>query len=98
MAAAGAARRPRVLVAGGGISGLSLAWFVRRLVPSARVTIAEASNRAGGWVHSRRHAGGDVEELGPRSALPRSERLLRLIYDIGYALAQTLAACAPTPR
>ena len=40
----------RVAVLGAGVSGLSAAYFLKRLAPKAAVTVFEASDRTGGWV------------------------------------------------
>lgn len=38
----------RVIIAGGGLSGLSLAWFLKELRPGWEVLVLEAESRAGG--------------------------------------------------
>jgi len=45
----------RIGVLGGGISGLSLAYFLARagLPTGSSITLLEASSRFGGWVHSK---------------------------------------------
>lgn len=60
-------------VLGGGVTGLSAAYFLRRKFPHARVTVYEASKRLGGWVDSEtvQVDGGKVLfEWGPRSLRP----------------------------
>ena len=60
-------------VLGGGVTGLSAAYFLRRKFPHAKVTIYEASKRLGGWVDSEtvQVDGGKVLfEWGPRSLRP----------------------------
>ena len=46
----------RVLVAGGGITGLSLAYFLSK-VPGIQVTLVDASERLGGTIGSQRRDG-----------------------------------------
>ncbi|KAH6581605.1 hypothetical protein BASA61_008979 [Batrachochytrium salamandrivorans] len=42
----------RVVVVGGGISGLSTAWFLKQHHPHLHVSVVEQSKHLGGWVHS----------------------------------------------
>jgi len=63
-----------VAVIGGGISGLSTAWFLSKLLPkNVPITLFEASPRVGGWVQTKSF---DLEdgrvcfELGPRTLRP----------------------------
>jgi hypothetical protein len=59
-----------VCVVGGGISGLSLAWFLRQsLGKSASITLVEGSNQIGGWVRSI-DRDGFLFEQGARSFRP----------------------------
>jgi oxygen-dependent protoporphyrinogen oxidase len=37
-------------VLGGGLTGLTTAWYLTRNVPRAKITIYEANDRLGGWV------------------------------------------------
>lgn len=58
---------PRIAILGGGISGLSLAYFLKQaLVDRAEIIILEASHRVGGWIASKRQDG-VIFEQGPRS-------------------------------
>jgi oxygen-dependent protoporphyrinogen oxidase len=70
--------RTHIAVLGGGISGLSTAWYLARSAPAnVSITLLEGSKRTGGWVHSERindpqHAGGSILlEHGPRSLRPQ---------------------------
>ncbi|HXZ20359.1 MAG TPA: protoporphyrinogen oxidase [Candidatus Acidoferrales bacterium] len=56
----------RIVVIGGGISGLSCAWRLRQL--GAEVLLLEAEERAGGVIRSVRHEGA-LFEAGPQSFL-----------------------------
>lgn len=65
-----AAYPERIAVLGGGVAGLSSAYFLSREFPNSKVTIYEAGTDAGGWVKSVKKAvpGGEVLfELGPRT-------------------------------
>jgi hypothetical protein len=60
-------------VLGGGVTGLSAAYFLTRKFSKAKVTIYEANKRLGGWVDSEivEVDGGQVLfEWGPRSLRP----------------------------
>jgi NAD(P)-binding Rossmann-like domain len=60
-------------VLGGGVTGLSAAYFLTRKFPNAKVTIYEASKRLGGWVDSEIvevDGGQALFEWGPRSLRP----------------------------
>ncbi|KAK3808601.1 MAG: protoporphyrinogen oxidase [Benniella sp.] len=70
--------RTHIAVLGGGISGLSTAWYLARAAPAnVSITLLEGSKRTGGWMHSERindpqHAGGSILlEHGPRSLRPQ---------------------------
>ena len=61
-----------VLIVGGGISGLSAAYYLSRLSKLqnksiGKIILIESSNRFGGWVDTFRNANGVLHELGPRS-------------------------------
>ncbi|KAG4304189.1 hypothetical protein PORY_002370 [Pneumocystis oryctolagi] len=61
-------------ILGGGISGLSTAWYLSRLLPpSIKITILESSNRLGGLLSTKKIAfshGTIYFEEGPRSLRP----------------------------
>jgi len=57
-------------VLGGGVAGLSSAYFVSKEFPNSKITLFEAGKETGGWIKSKRAQveGGDVVfELGPRT-------------------------------
>jgi oxygen-dependent protoporphyrinogen oxidase len=80
-----------VVVIGGGIAGLSAAWYLqqeaaRRSLP-VRYTLLEASDRWGGKIHSERiegvGGGPTVIEAGPDSFLTRKPWALSLARELG---------------
>lgn len=72
-----------VTILGAGLTGLVTAFRLSQAIPSAKITLIDKAERAGGWVGSTRHSvafkdqdGQDVEgevtlESGPRSIRPR---------------------------
>ena len=60
-----------VAVIGGGISGLSCAFYLSRyckeLLKNRKIYVIEGSSKTGGWLRSRRFEDGVIHELGPRS-------------------------------
>lgn len=48
--AAGVQPLGSIAVLGGGLTGLSTAWYLTRLLPQVKITLYEASNRLGGWI------------------------------------------------
>lgn len=72
----------RVLILGGGISGLSAAWFLKRKNPHAQITLLEKTDRLGGWIATQRE-NGYLQEKGPRTfSSSRSPMLLNLIEEL----------------
>ena len=73
----------RVAVLGGGISGLSAAYFLaKKHADPSKITLVEASARVGGWMHSVRSDSGAIFEQGPRSlrtAGPAGKAMLKLV-------------------
>jgi len=60
----------RHLVVGGGVSGLSAAYYLSQLPSTSRVTLLESSHRLGGWIDTTRHADGLITEAGARTLRP----------------------------
>ncbi len=56
-----------LLVLGGGISGLSFAWYLKKKHPHIKMKILEQSDTPGGWIKSWKSPSGQMYELGPRS-------------------------------
>jgi oxygen-dependent protoporphyrinogen oxidase len=72
----------KVLIIGGGITGLSAAWFLHKKHPQAHITLLEQQNRLGGWIQTTRE-NGFLFEKGPRTfQLGRSPHLLALLQDL----------------
>jgi oxygen-dependent protoporphyrinogen oxidase len=80
-----------VVIVGGGIAGLSAAWYLQReaarqSIP-VRYTILETSDRWGGKIHSERiegvGGGSTIIEAGPDSFLTRKPWALSLARDLG---------------
>lgn len=74
------------VILGGGISGLSSAFFLRYFYPSAQITLIEASPRVGGMIQS--HIDREyhyVAELGPRSIRKGAYMgpIYKILNDIG---------------
>jgi len=77
-----------VAVIGGGVSGLSAAYYLSRaqLPNLSNIVVLEAGNRLGGWVHSKRCEDGAVFEFGPRTLRPYGKsglNTLQLVEDLG---------------
>ncbi|KZT54650.1 Protoporphyrinogen oxidase [Calocera cornea HHB12733] len=82
-----------VMVLGGGLSGLTSAYYLARLLPASavRITLLDAAPRLGGWVRSDRleledgegRSGTVLLEAGPRTLRPNSGALLELVNMLG---------------
>ncbi|KAJ2539794.1 oxygen-dependent protoporphyrinogen oxidase [Coemansia sp. RSA 1853] len=79
-----------ITVLGGGISGLSTAWYLAQKVPSSvSIKVVEASSRVGGWIRTDRRStpiGEIVAEAGPRTLRtgksPDALSVLELLDDL----------------
>jgi oxygen-dependent protoporphyrinogen oxidase len=71
-----------VIIAGGGITGLSAAYRLKQTAPGIAITVLEKTNRLGGIVHTVRE-NGFVVEAGPDSFLASKPCALRLCCDLG---------------
>ncbi|KAJ2189024.1 oxygen-dependent protoporphyrinogen oxidase [Coemansia sp. RSA 353] len=79
-----------ITVLGGGISGLSTAWYLAQKVPTnVSIKVIEASSRVGGWIRTdRRHTpiGEIIAEAGPRTLRtgksPDALSVLELVDDL----------------
>ncbi len=71
-----------IVVVGAGISGLSTAYYLRRLLPEAGVTVVEASDRVGGKIRSER-VNGYLIEAGCNGFLDSKPHILELCEHLG---------------
>jgi protoporphyrinogen/coproporphyrinogen III oxidase len=71
-----------LVVVGGGITGLTAAFYAVRTLPSADVVVLEAGPRAGGKVSSVRLCGLDID-AGPDAFLARVSGAVELASDLG---------------
>ena len=84
------------VILGAGISGLSLAWYLKKQQPDTKITIIDAAPRAGGWIRTI-DDNGFLFELGPRSCRMRGhgQTTLDLVHELGLddqVVAPTAAA------
>src|SRR5438270_12692337 len=75
---------PRVVIIGGGISGLALAYRLQQLTPSVDVTLLEKTKQVGGTVGTLQEDGYQVE-VGPNGFLDNKPSTLALCKDLGLA-------------
>lgn len=72
-----------ISIIGGGISGLSAAFYARKKHPDARISLYEASDRLGGWMQTK-IVDGFSFELGPRTfQVSRCKLLLEMVKELG---------------
>ncbi|MBX7067538.1 MAG: protoporphyrinogen oxidase [Parachlamydiales bacterium] len=82
------------IIVGGGITGLSAAWFLLKKNPKAKITLLEKENRLGGWIRTC-NEGGFLFEKGPRTfPFSRNPHLLELIQDLKLELISSEPAAA----
>ncbi|MBD2846022.1 protoporphyrinogen oxidase [Paenibacillus sp. IB182496] len=96
----GAARRPwRLAVVGGGLTGLSAAYYAQRMAQEqgrgVEITLIEASERLGGRIETLRRDGFVIEK-GPDSFLARKQPMLDLAEELG--LTSELVRTNPEAR
>ncbi|HLB53327.1 MAG TPA: protoporphyrinogen oxidase, partial [Chlamydiales bacterium] len=73
----------KIAILGGGISGLSAAWFLRKKYPDAKMILFEKEKRLGGLIGSYKE-GDFFFEKGPRIfPVARSPHLIQLICEVG---------------
>jgi oxygen-dependent protoporphyrinogen oxidase len=77
-------RMRRVVVAGAGIAGLSIAWALRRKNPEIEVIVLERGPRTGGNIRTE-HVDGYTCEAGPDGFLDNAPATLKLVREIGLA-------------
>jgi len=72
----------RILIVGGGISGLAAAHRLLELAPSLQVTLIEASSRLGGTLQTNERDG-FILERGPDSFISEKPQALELAKRLG---------------
>ncbi len=72
----------RVIVVGGGIAGLSVAWAVRWREPGTHLTVLERGPRTGGNIRTE-HVDGYTCEAGPDGFLDNAPATLHLVRQLG---------------
>jgi oxygen-dependent protoporphyrinogen oxidase len=82
----------RIVIIGGGISGLALAWHLERQLPRATITVLEANNRPGGMIWTEARDGFRLE-LGASGFYDSKASALRLCRQLG--LESELVAAGP---
>ncbi|MBO9598197.1 MAG: protoporphyrinogen oxidase [Cohnella sp.] len=91
--------RRRIVIAGGGITGLSAAFYLSKQCANSRIpvdiAIVEKSERLGGKIRTL-HRDGFVIEKGPDSFLARKLPIINLIKDLG--LEDQLTATNPNAK
>jgi oxygen-dependent protoporphyrinogen oxidase len=83
---------PSVLIVGGGISGLALAYRLQQFAPAVEVTVLEERARPGGTIWTERRDGFQVE-IGPNGFLDTKPSTAMLCSDLG--LGERLVAADP---
>lgn len=72
-----------IVILGGGISGLSAAWYARKKYPTAKIRLLEKNNRLGGVIETVKESG-FIFEKGPRTfQLGKCPHILELIDEVG---------------
>ena len=75
----------KISVIGGGISGLTSAFYCSKLPKVSSITVYENTDRLGGWIQTTK-SNGFVFEHGPRTirpAWPQGANTLELIEELG---------------
>src|SRR6185437_3781835 len=73
---------PRVVIVGGGISGLALAYRLEQRAPDAEVIVLEERSRLGGTIGTEEHDGFRIE-IGPNGFLDNKPATLALCRELG---------------
>lgn len=74
--------QPKFAVIGGGISGLSFAWYLERLLPSADVHVFESASKVGGVIQTTLESP-FLTELGADNFATLLPDALRMIEEMG---------------
>ncbi len=86
---------PHVVVVGGGLTGLTVAFRLKQFAPGAAVTVLEPRDRPGGNIVTEMHRGFRVEG-GPNGFLDRTPAVPDLVRDLG--LSDRLVAASDGSR
>ncbi len=78
----------RVLIIGGGITGLSAAWALRQVPDPPEIVLLEQNDRLGGCIHTE-HYDGFLMEHGPDVFLTRKPEAVQLCQSLGLSLQRT---------
>jgi oxygen-dependent protoporphyrinogen oxidase len=73
---------PRIAIVGAGISGLSLAWHLERMLPGCHVELFEASDRVGGVIQTKTEEP-FLAELGADNFATLVPYALRMVEEMG---------------
>jgi oxygen-dependent protoporphyrinogen oxidase len=73
---------PEVIVVGGGLTGLTVAFRLKQLMPDVVVAVLEPNRRPGGNIRTEEHDGFRVE-CGPNGYLDRTPAVPNLVRDLG---------------
>jgi oxygen-dependent protoporphyrinogen oxidase len=74
--------RPRVVIIGGGVSGMATAHYLHRLVEHLQLTVVEGGPRLGGKVACEQF-GGHLVDTGPDALLVRVPAMAALLEELG---------------
>lgn len=72
----------KIAIIGGGLTGLSSAYYMGKAFPHWEIHVLESSNRWGGKVQTKRRDG-YVVEVGPDSYLARKTAMTDLVQELG---------------
>ena len=82
---------PTTAILGGGLSGLSTAFYLSKALPAShKIIILEKSKRFGGWIQTSKHENGISFEAGPRSIRPVGLQGLLTLDLVGYVNSKLL--------
>lgn len=90
----------KIVILGGGITGLALAWYLQqRHKSNAKVILIERASRLGGWIRTIERDG-YLFDLGPRSCRARGAGAdtLQLIDELGFHKSVIWASKAASDR
>ena len=74
--------QPKIAVIGAGVSGLTTAWYLERLLPSAQVEVFESARQIGGVIQTT-HADPFLVELGADNFATLVPDALRMVDEMG---------------